>query len=117
MTRIHMLVPVCRVWQALAAVAALACMPAAAATEDVASRMVLGKQVFTQQCAVCHTLKDAAAEGAVGPVLDELKPDSARVSKALLDGIGSMPSFKALLSAEQIAAVAGYVSKASGGEK
>ena len=49
--------------------------------------MLLGKKLFTTlavpACAVCHTLKDAGAEGAVGPVLDELKPDAARVSKAL----------------------------------
>lgn len=99
---------------ALATASALASLPAAA--EDIAGQMVVGKQLFTQQCAVCHTLKDAAAEGAVGPILDELKPDSARVAKALRDGLGNMPSYKTILSAEQIAALARYVSKASGGE-
>jgi sulfite dehydrogenase len=82
--------------------------------------MALGKKLFTTAvpaCAVCHTLKDAGAEGAVGPIFDELKPDAARVSKALRDGLGSMPSFKATLSEEQIAALARYVSRASGGEK
>lgn len=77
-----------------------------------------GKALFhkaTPACAVCHTLRDAGAEGAVGPVLDELKPDAARVAKALRDGLGSMPSYRATLSDEQIAALARYVSRASGG--
>ena len=82
-----------------------------------AAQMELGKQLFLvgaqPACAICHTLKDAGAEGAVGPVLDELKPDAARVTKALRDGLGAMPSFKATLSEEQIAALALYVSKAS----
>lgn len=77
-----------------------------------------GKVLFlktTPACALCHTLQDAGAEGAIGPVLDELKPDAARVAKALRDGLGSMPSFRASLTDEQIAALARYVSKASGG--
>ncbi len=97
---------------------ALACVTAFAATD--ADQMALGKKLFTTSvpaCAICHTLKDAGAEGAVGPVLDELKPNAARVSKALRDGIGAMPSFKATLTEAQIAALAHYVSRASGGEK
>lgn len=117
MNQISILHPIRRgLLPALAAACALASLPATAA-DDIASQMLLGKQVFTQQCAVCHTLKDAAAEGAVGPILDELKPDSARVAKALRDGLGNMPSYKTILSAEQIAALARYVSTASGGEK
>jgi sulfite dehydrogenase len=63
---------------------------------------------------VCHTLADAGAAGAVGPVLDELKPDAARVAKALRDGIGAMPSYQGKLSDAQIAALAAYVAQASG---
>ena len=84
---------------------------------DEAAQMELGKQLFMvgaqPACAICHTLKDAGSEGAVGPVLDELQPDAARVTKALRDGLGAMPSFKETLSEEQIAALALYVSKAS----
>ena len=66
-----------------------------------------------------HTLKDADAdaEGAVGPVLDELKPDANRVSKVLRDGLGAMPSFKATLSKADMAALAYYVAGATGAEK
>lgn len=79
--------------------------------------MARGKQLFmgaaTPACAVCHTLKDAGAEGAIGPVLDELKPDASRVARALRDGIGSMPPYKASLSAADIDALALYVSTVS----
>ena len=95
--------------------AGLACQGALAA--DDAEKMALGRKLFTTAvpaCAVCHTLKDAGSEGAVGPVLDELKPDAARVSKALRDGLGAMPSFKASLSAAEIEALAYYVSRATG---
>src|SRR6218665_2260747 len=73
-----------------------------AAHADQVAQMARGKELFTTAavpaCAVCHTLKDAGAEGAIGPVLDELQPDAARVARALKDGIGAMPSFKATLS-------------------
>ena len=92
-----------------------------AAHADQAAQMARGKELFitasVPACAVCHTLKDAGTEGAIGPVLDELQPDAARVARALKDGIGAMPSFKATMSEADIAAVALYVSKASGGAK
>lgn len=50
-------------------------------------------------------------------MLDGLKPDMARAGKALRNGLGNMPSYKAILSEEEIAALARYVAKASGGEK
>lgn len=63
-------------------------------------------------CALCHTLKDAEASGAVGPDLNELSPDAARVEKAVRDGIGPMPPFK-WLSAEQITLLGNYVAWAA----
>ncbi|MEC5213061.1 cytochrome c6 [Polaromonas sp. CG_9.5] len=110
-----------RLWlsQGLLLVAALVSLPASAA-ED-ADKMALGKKLFTSSavpaCALCHTLKDAGSEGAVGPVFDDLKPNAARVSKALRDGLGAMPSYKATLSEAQIDALAYYVSRASGAEQ
>jgi sulfite dehydrogenase len=74
-----------------------------------------GRTLFTSvtpACALCHTLKDAGATGAVGPSLDELKPDAARVAKALRTGIGQMPAFAHLTEA-QIQALARYVEKAT----
>ncbi len=66
------------------AAALLLSSPAHAADETV--QMMQSKVLFTTAalaCAICHTLKDADAEGAVGPILDEIKPDFARVVKAL----------------------------------
>ena len=104
---------------ALAATLAFAAFAATAGAADDAAQHALGKKLFLQAavpaCALCHALKDAGAEGAVGPVLDEIKPDAARVAKALRDGLGQMPSYKGRLTDEQIAALASYVSKASGG--
>jgi len=103
-----------------AALALLAFGPARAADDD-AALLALGKTLFTvgavPPCASCHTLKDAGATGAVGPVLDELKPDVDRVIAALTNGVGMMPSFRSSLSDEQMRALARYVSKASGAAK
>jgi cytochrome c6 len=74
-----------------------------------------GKKLFTSvtpACALCHRLKDAGAEGQIGPSLDELKPDAARVMKALRVGIGQMPAFPQLTE-EQIKALAVYVDSAT----
>lgn len=77
-----------------------------------------GKTLFLKAvpaCSICHTLNDAQSEGAIGPVLDEIKPNAQRVAKALRNGLGNMPSYGAKLSDSQIEALARYVSKASGG--
>ena len=101
--------------------AASALLMQSAMAQDDAAQIALGKKLFMQgtvpSCAVCHTLQAADAAGAVGPVLDELKPDAARVAKALRDGLGQMPSYKGKLTDDEIAALARFVSKASGGAK
>jgi mono/diheme cytochrome c family protein len=73
-----------------------------------------GKQVFTQNCGGCHTLKDAGTNGSVGPDLDELKPPEATVVRQVNNGGGPMPAFKGKLSDAQIDAVATYVSTVAG---
>lgn len=79
--------------------------------------LAVGKKVFAETaapaCAVCHALKNAGAEGAIGPNLDELKPDASRVEMAVRNGIGQMPAFQNL-SDDQIKAVAQYVSSVAG---
>lgn len=95
--------------------AALCCRPACAQDQ-----MAAGKKLFTQTavpaCAVCHTLAHAGAKGDIGPDLDELRPDAARVEKAMRNGIGQMPPF-ARLSDEQIQALARYVESAAASGK
>ncbi|RYF15207.1 MAG: cytochrome c [Comamonadaceae bacterium] len=74
-----------------------------------------GRRLFTTvtpACSVCHALLDAGAQGAIGPSLDELKPDHQRVVTALRTGIGQMPAF-AHLGEAQIQALARYVSTAA----
>jgi DMSO/TMAO reductase YedYZ molybdopterin-dependent catalytic subunit/mono/diheme cytochrome c family protein len=75
-----------------------------------------GKQVFTEtaspSCGVCHTLGDANTHGAVGPNLDALGPDLARVEAAVREGVGAMPAFTELTDA-QIADVASYVAEST----
>ena len=79
-----------------------------------------GKQIYLTvsepRCAICHTLRDAGAIGEVGPDLDALKPDQARVKTAVTNGIGVMPAFEALTPA-QIDAVSLYVSNVAGKKK
>jgi mono/diheme cytochrome c family protein len=77
----------------------------------------LGRKVFTEiaqpSCSICHTLQAAGASGQVGPSLDELKPDRARVLEAVRKGLGVMPPFGDKLTPEQIEAVADYVARAA----
>ena len=73
-----------------------------------------GKQVFTQNCGGCHTLKDAGTSGSVGPDLDQLQPPKATVVRQVNNGGGPMPAFKGKLSAAQINDVATYVSSVAG---
>ncbi len=97
---------------------ALLCLASFAQAQSNDPSYMAGKSLFLKAvpaCAICHTLNDAGSEGAVGPVLDEIKPSAERVAKALSNGLGSMPSFRANLSDSQIEALARYVSKASGG--
>jgi mono/diheme cytochrome c family protein len=75
-----------------------------------------GKTIFLSAgCTGCHTLADAKATGTVGPNLDQAKPDYRLVTARVTLGKGQMPSFKGQLSAQQIADVASYVVKATGG--
>ena len=83
--------------------------PTPAATGDP------GEAVFTSSCASCHTLAAAGASGAVGPNLDERKPDAATVTAIVTSGSGSMPSFSGQLSEAEIEAVAQYVATNAGG--
>jgi cbb3-type cytochrome c oxidase subunit III len=73
-----------------------------------------GKQVFSDNCSSCHTLKDAGATATVGPNLDDLKPSKETVKRQVENGGAVMPAFKDKLSAKQIDAVAAYVASVAG---
>lgn len=100
----------CR-WIAAAALAA-----ASLATQ--ADEREAGRKLFTggtaPSCATCHTLRDAKATGEIGPVLDEIKPDEARVTQVLRAGLGVMPPFVDKLSEKDLALLARYVAQVAG---
>jgi mono/diheme cytochrome c family protein len=73
-----------------------------------------GAQLFTENCANCHTLAAAGASGKVGPDLDQLRPGPDLVKAQTENGGGAMPAFKDKLSPEQIQAIADYVSENAG---
>jgi len=92
----------------------------ASATAADPAELARGKELFTKiqpACAVCHTLQAAGAEGQVGPVLDELKPDADRVLRALKAGIGVMPSYAERMTEKDMQAVAQFVAHATGAAK
>jgi mono/diheme cytochrome c family protein len=75
-----------------------------------------GKTVFaSSNCGSCHTLAAANATGNIGPNLDQLKPDYRAVTAQVTNGGAQMPSFKSSLSTQQIADVAAFVVKSTGG--
>lgn len=81
--------------------------------------MVDGKKLFAEAvpaCTICHVMSHAGSVGEVGPSLDELKPDAARVAKALRNGIGQMPAYKTLTDA-QVTLLSKYVAAATGAGK
>jgi mono/diheme cytochrome c family protein len=72
-----------------------------------------GKTAFTATCGGCHTLKDAATNGKVGPDLDGLAPLSVdTVAHQIENGGGAMPP--KLLTGKDAANVAAYVSSVAG---
>ena len=62
-------------------------------------------------CGSCHTL---AAAGTVGPNLDQLGPTKEAVVTIVTNGRAAMPSFADQLDADEIEAVAEYVSGSAG---
>jgi mono/diheme cytochrome c family protein len=88
--------------------------PAAKLQGDAAA----GEKVWaTAGCASCHTLKAAGSTGTIGPNLDDAKPDFKLVTTRVTFGKGVMPSFKGQLKDQQIADVAAYVVKSTGGSQ
>ena len=85
---------------------------ALAAVELDEDTKLAGQKVFeesTPPCGTCHTLTDAGSKGQIGPNLDQLQPDAARVERAVTNGVGAMPAFGETLSEQQIKDLARYV--------
>jgi mono/diheme cytochrome c family protein len=75
-----------------------------------------GKEIFVANCGSCHTLEAAGTNGTAGPDLDEVDPEEAAVESQVINGGGAMPAFgkKGILDAEEIKAVATFVSHEAG---
>lgn len=106
-------------WSRVAGALLMCAAGASLAAGPDAAKLEKGKAIFMTKavpaCAVCHTLKDAGATGAIGPNLDDLKPSYEHVKEMVLGGAGTMPSFAETLDADAIDAVATYVSHITGG--
>jgi mono/diheme cytochrome c family protein len=100
---------------ALAGLLLTGAAPPGLAAEEAA--LALGREVFTERaeprCALCHTLADTGAAGDVGPNLDEMAPEAARIRAAVASGVGVMPPYAETLTPEEIDAVAAYVAAAA----
>ena len=74
-------------------------------------KMELGLNIYNNKamCGTCHTLKNAGSKGEIGPNLDMLKPQLEQVINVVTNGIGVMPPWEGILTAEEIEAVAYYV--------
>ena len=84
--------------------------PGAAAGGGKEGGAIDGEAIFAAAgCGGCHTLDAAGASGSIGPNLDDTKPSKELVVDRVTNGKGAMPAFKDSYSAEQIAAVAGFV--------
>jgi mono/diheme cytochrome c family protein len=91
---------------------AIAALAAAGCGSKNTSNATSGADVFkTAGCANCHTLATAGANGRVGPNLDQVKPNAARVERQVTDGGGGMPAFKGTLTQKQIRDVTAYVTQ------
>ena len=73
-----------------------------------------GEQLFSDNCASCHTLAAAGASGKVGPDLDQLQPGPDLVTSQVNNGGGAMPAFKGKLTDAQTKELATYVSENAG---
>jgi cytochrome c6 len=90
----------------------------AAAGRD-AEQIETGRALFAGSaqpaCVSCHALSDAGSTGGIGPNLDTLAPDAARVEQAVRSGPGPMPSFEGELTDAEIDALAAYVEAVTNG--
>jgi mono/diheme cytochrome c family protein len=77
-------------------------------TADKTTEAPEGKILFEQKCSLCHGNDGTAGIGNAAN-LQVSKADSTTSSQIITDGKGSMPSFKAQLSAQQVHQLVDYV--------
>lgn len=73
------------------------------------------KTLFTSSCGSCHALADAGTSGAIGPNLDQAKPNFKNAYGQIKNGGGGMPAFGDRLTDDQVRALAQYVVRVTQG--
>ena len=68
-----------------------------------------GKEVFSEQCSVCHGADGLGGNGGPDLTTMPLAKEQAGAEKQVTNGGGGMPAFKGQLSSEEISNVAAYV--------
>ena len=66
-------------------------------------KLVLGSEIYNSLCKSCHL------NGEKGPNLYSVKLETNSFINLVTNGVGNMPSFKSLLSEEEIKAVAYFI--------
>lgn len=66
-------------------------------------KLVLGSEIYNSLCKSCHL------NGEKGPNLYSIKLETGSIINSVSNGVGNMPSFKTLLSEEEIEAVAYFI--------
>jgi mono/diheme cytochrome c family protein len=66
-------------------------------------KLVLGNEIYNSLCKSCHL------NGEKGPNLYLVKLETSSFIYSVTNGVGNMPSFKTLLSEEEIEAVAYFI--------
>ena len=66
-------------------------------------KFVLGSEIYNSLCKSCHL------NGEKGPNLYSIKLETGSIINSVSNGVGNMPSFKTLLSEEEIEAVAYFI--------
>ncbi|HEY5332058.1 MAG TPA: cytochrome c, partial [Solirubrobacterales bacterium] len=70
-----------------------------------------GKEVFAENCSVCHGATGHGGNGGPDLTTMPLAKTQAGAEGQVTNGGGGMPAFKGVLSEEEIANVAAYVSE------
>ena len=71
----------------------------------------LGKKIFFGKgnCSSCHVLTNQEDNGSVAQNLNKIKPNMDRIIYTITEGVGVMPSYKDILSFNEIDSLAVYV--------
>src|SRR5215510_14067023 len=96
---------------AAALLLAISAQSASAADVELNQTQMLGRRLVDQHCGVCHT-RPTIVSGMYGPELSrETAGGNQEVVRGIVaEGTPRMPGFKHMFNAEQIAAIASYLS-------